>query len=81
MNFRMSKIENPAFRDLVSIGVADPSRMGLFHTCTRDKPIAVHRDREAGFLAFERHEQPEEYNREAHERVETSGTLMAEAWT
>ena len=57
----MSKIENPAFWDLVSVGAADPSRMEPFHPRTRDKPIAVHRDRETGLLALERVERPEEY--------------------
>lgn len=59
----MSKIENPAFRDLVSIGIGDPSRMELFHPRTRDKPIAVHRDQETGLLALERYDRPEEYYR------------------
>jgi len=54
-------IENPAFLELVEIGIADPDRMEPFHPRTRDKPIAVHRDRESGLLVLERYERPEEY--------------------
>jgi 2-polyprenyl-3-methyl-5-hydroxy-6-metoxy-1,4-benzoquinol methylase len=59
----MSEITNPAFQDLVSIGFGDAARMEPFHPRTRDKPIPVFRDCEAGFLVLERFEAPEDYYR------------------
>ena len=57
----MPDIDNPAFLELVSLGIGDPVRMEPFHPRTRDKPIPVHRDSESGLLVLERFERPEDY--------------------
>ena len=57
----MSAIDNPAFLELVALGIGDPDRMEPFHPRTRDKPIPVHRDPVSGLLVLERFERPEDY--------------------
>jgi len=59
----MATIENPAYLDLVQLGITAPERMEPFHPRTRDKQIPVYRDRNAGFLVLERYELPDDYYR------------------